>query len=83
MLFALKTCELLFKGEGYNMPAFMVGRQLCVVSCMFFVARVTSLSIPDGEENVFGVSDGIQSFFNLGFLGALSPPSLEVSHGSW
>jgi len=70
-VFALKTCELLFKGDGYNMPAFMVGRQLCVVSCMFFVARVTSLKIPEGEENVFGVSDGVQSFFDLGFLGAL------------
>merc|ERR1711935_916813 len=22
--FAIKTCELLFRGEGYNMPAFMV-----------------------------------------------------------
>jgi len=68
--FAIKTCELLFRGEGYNMPAFMVGRQLCVVSCMFFVARVTSLSYPEGET-IFGVSQGFQEFLNLGFLGAL------------
>jgi len=68
--FAIKTCELLFKGEGYNMPAFMVGRQLCVVSCMFFIARVTSLSYPEGET-IFGVSESFQSFLNLGFLGAL------------
>jgi len=68
--FAIKTCELLFRGEGYNMPAFMVGRQLCVVSCMFFIARVTSLKYEDGET-IFGVSAGLQSFFELGFLGAL------------
>merc|ERR1711976_1010014 len=49
-----------------------IGRQLCVVSCMFFIARVTSLNIEPGMgENIFGVSDSIQKFFNLGFLGAL------------
>lgn len=69
-VFAKKTCELLFRGEGYNMPAFMVGRQLCVVSCMFFVARVTTVSIPEGGNNIFNVSQGLQEFFNLGFLGA-------------
>merc|ERR1711937_96264 len=42
-IFAKKTCELLFRGDGYNMPAFMVGRQLCVVSCMLFVARFTTV----------------------------------------
>merc|ERR1712066_673942 len=70
-IFAKKTCELLFRGDGYNMPASMVGRQLCVVSCMLFVARVTTVSIPDGESNIFNVSQGLQEFFNLGFLGAL------------
>lgn len=70
-MFAKKTCELLFRGEGYNMPAFMVGRQLCVVSCMFFVARVTTVKIPEGGDNIFNVSQGLQEFFNLGFLGAL------------
>jgi hypothetical protein len=44
-MWAKKTCELLFRGEGYNMPGFMIGRQLCVVSCMFFIARVTSVDI--------------------------------------
>merc|ERR550525_1551976 len=42
---------------------------------MFFVARVTSLDIdpddPEAPENLFGVDDGVQKFFNLGFLGAL------------
>merc|ERR1712194_876478 len=48
-----------------------IGRQLSVVSCMFFVARVTSVSIPEGEGNLFGVPDGIQGLFNTGLLGAL------------
>lgn len=69
--FAMKTCHVLFKGEGNNLPGFMIGRQLCVVSCMFFVARVTSVKIPEGDPNLFGVPDFIQSFFNTGLLGAL------------
>jgi len=69
--FAKLTCNLLFKGQGRNLAGFMIGRQLCVVSCFFIVARVTTLNIGPDDENVFGVSDGLQNFFNLGFLGAL------------
>merc|ERR1711915_807622 len=69
--FALKTCNFLYSGDGNNLPGFMVGRQLCVVSCMFFVARVTSVRLAEGDPNVFGISDGFQSFLGLGFLGAL------------
>jgi len=69
--FALKTCDLLYSGEGHNLPGFMVGRQLCVVSCMFFVARVTSVDIAEGEENIFGAPQLLQRFFNTGFLGAI------------
>jgi len=73
---AKKTCGLLFKGEGVNLPGFMIGRQLCVVSCMFFVARVTSVSLGENDDgttkdNIFGVSNGLQELFNFGFLGAL------------
>jgi hypothetical protein len=35
----LMTCDLFFKGKGRNLPVFMIGRQLCVVLCMFVVAR--------------------------------------------
>merc|ERR1712127_625685 len=69
--FAKLTCDLLFKGDGKNLPGFMIGRQLTVVSCMFFVARVTSVKIGDDEENIFGVSDGWQELFNTGLLGAM------------
>jgi len=69
-VFAMKTCELLYKGDGHNLPGFMVGRQLCVVSCMLFVARVTSIDTKGGE-NLLGVSDGVQELFGTGLLGAL------------
>ncbi|KAI2490405.1 Silicon transporter [Fragilaria crotonensis] len=70
-IFARKTCHFLFLGNGENLPKFMVGRQLMVVSCMFFVARVTSVHIGPGETNIFGVADGVQKFFDTGLLGAL------------
>jgi len=69
-IFARKTCALLYFGENNNLPGFMVGRQLCVVSCMFFIARVTSVDLEEDEENIFGVPDSIQQVFNTGLLGA-------------
>jgi hypothetical protein len=41
---------------------------------MFVVARITSINVDvqgDDSENIFGVSDGIQNFFNTGLLGAV------------
>ena len=72
-MWAKKTCALLFHGNGFNLSGFMIGRQLCVVSCMFFIARVTSLDIdPDaGDPTLWGVSASTQKFLNMGFLGAL------------
>jgi len=39
---------------------------------MFFVARVTSVEIEEGEDNIFGVGDGFQELFSTGLLGALA-----------
>ena len=39
--------------------------------CFFIVARVTTISLDDDEENIFGVNDGIQALFDTGLLGAL------------
>jgi len=69
---ARKVCAILFDGDGHNLPGFMVGRQMTVTLCFFVIARVTTLNVVPGEgDNVFGVSDGMQEFFNLGFLGAI------------
>ena len=73
--FAKKTCERLYAGKdgqpGVNLPGYMIGRQLCVVSCMFFVAQVTATNVQPGEPTIFGVSEATQQFFNTGLLGAL------------
>lgn len=66
---AHKSCELTFTGQ--NLQAFLVGRQICVTVCMFVVARITSLNYGDEDDNVFGVSDGLQNFFNTGLMGAV------------
>eukprot|EP00538_Stauroneis_constricta_P000838 CAMPEP_0119546730 /NCGR_PEP_ID=MMETSP1352-20130426/1018_1 /TAXON_ID=265584 /ORGANISM="Stauroneis constricta, Strain CCMP1120" /LENGTH=550 /DNA_ID=CAMNT_0007591455 /DNA_START=119 /DNA_END=1771 /DNA_ORIENTATION=+ len=69
---ARKTCELLFKGHGRNLPGFMIGRQVCVTMCFFIIARVTTIDVEVGvDDNIFGVSDNMQRFFNTGLLGAL------------
>ena len=71
--FGRKTCDLLFKGNGQNLPGFMIGRQLTVVASFFIVASITSMNIQPGNEdgNIFGVSDGAQAFLNLGFHAAV------------
>jgi silicon transporter len=68
---AKMTCDTLFKGKGMNLPGFMIGRQLCVVSCFFIIARVTTISVQPGESNIFNLSDGWQTLFNTGLLGAI------------
>mmetsp|Transcript_5249 Transcript_5249/g.8084 ORF Transcript_5249/g.8084 Transcript_5249/m.8084 type:complete len:524 (+) Transcript_5249:75-1646(+) len=69
---ANRTCDLLYnKRNGLNLPGFMIGRQLSVVTCFFVVARVTTQSVEDGETNVLGLPDPVQNFLNFGFQGAL------------
>jgi hypothetical protein len=51
-VFAKKTCEPFSRVS--NLPGFMIGRQLCVVSCMFFIARVTlNVDVDAGEETLW------------------------------
>jgi len=66
---AAKSCDLTFSGN--NLQAFLVGRQMCVTLGMFVVARITSCDVHAGEENIFGVSDRVESFFNTGLPGAV------------
>jgi hypothetical protein len=66
---AHKTCKLTFRDQ--NLQAFLIGRQICVTVCMFVVARITTLNVTVGDGNVFGVSNGLQTFFNTGLLGAV------------
>lgn len=68
---AKRTCDVLFEGDGRNLPGFMIGRQMCVTLCFFIIARVTTVQLQPGDENIFGVSDATQAFFATGLLGAL------------
>jgi len=71
-MFGKMTCDLLFKGNGANLPGFMIGRQLTVVASFFLVGSITSMNITPGEgENIWGVSDSAQAFLNYGFQGAV------------
>jgi len=69
---AMKTCELMFHGDEKAFARFNVGRQMFVTLCFFVIARVSTLDVVIGvDENIFGVSDSVQKFFNMGFLGAI------------
>jgi len=68
----VKTFELLFEGSGHNLPGFMIGRQILVTMNFFIIARITTLNVdPDSGDTIFGVSQGVQHFFNTGLLGAI------------
>ncbi|KAL3808901.1 hypothetical protein ACHAXA_008015 [Cyclostephanos tholiformis] len=80
--FGKKTVEVISARNGQNLPAFMIGRQLMVVSLFFILARVTTIDVTVGEgENIFGVSDGVQQFLNTGLHAALLMTILGSS--SW
>jgi Silicon transporter len=65
------TCDLTFQGQ--NLQAFLIGRQICVAVCAFFVARITTIAVEIGaEENIFGVQNWVRAFFNNGILEALN-----------
>jgi len=71
--FGKKTCDILFKGNGANLPGFMIGRQLTVVASFFMVGSITGLNYPDAEgNNIFNISDSSQKFLNFGFHGAVT-----------
>jgi len=67
---AQKNCSLVFSGN--NLGSFLIGRQICSATGMFVVAKITSLNVEIGTgNNIFQVSDGLQTFLNTGLLGAL------------
>ena len=66
---AYSNCKLMFSGQ--NLQAFLIGRQIFAASLMFIVARIATIKIPKGAENIFSVSNGFQNFLDTGLLGAI------------
>jgi len=70
---AAKSCELTFSGS--NLQSFLIGRQVLVTLFMFILARIMTCDVhmkgPLEEPNIFGISDGLQRFFNTGMPGAV------------
>ena len=66
---AHKNCTLMY--DGKNLQSFLVGRQIFVAALMFIVARIATISIDDGQTNIFNVSNGFQAFLDTGLLGAV------------
>lgn len=65
---ALKNTQ--FTLHGTNLKAFLMGRQIFQTVVLFVIAKIISIRVTDSSENIFGVSDGLQKFFNFGVLGA-------------
>ncbi|GKY98118.1 hypothetical protein MPSEU_000769600 [Mayamaea pseudoterrestris] len=66
---AWKNCKFIFSGR--NLQTFLVGRQIFQTLCQFFIARLSTVKVAPGEDNLFGVPDGVQQFFNTGILGSI------------
>ena len=71
------NCRLVFRGR--NFKAVLIGRQICVTTSMFLLARITTTNVDPGDlvdtsttmSTVLGVPAAIQDFFNTGLPGAL------------
>ena len=67
---AHKNCSLLFADDD-SLGKFLIGRQICVTSCMFIVAKTTTCDadLVAISGNIFGSSSGLQEFYNTGLCG--------------
>ncbi len=71
------NCQLVFSGR--NFKAVLIGRQICVTTSMFLLARITTTDVDPTDlidtsttmSTVLGLPAGIQDFFNTGLPGAL------------
>jgi len=82
--FGQKTCDLLFKGNGQNLPGFMIGRQLTVVFSFFLVASITGLTSPRVRGTTSSASrTRPRTSSTLGSMELSSPPYWPPSRGNW
>merc|ERR1712176_1595421 len=67
---ALKTCDVLFRNGGKNLPGFMCGRQMTVTLCFFIIARVTTINVKIGKRQHLRRLRRHPKILQLGFLGS-------------
>jgi len=71
------NCQLVFRGR--NFKAVLIGRQICVTTSMFLLARITTTNVDPTDlldtsatmSTVLGIPAALQDFFNTGLPGAL------------
>ncbi len=68
---AIASSNLRLAFSGQNLQAFLVGRKICVTTCLFIAARFSTLNYAKYDPTVFGLPEGFRYFFNTGILGAL------------
>jgi hypothetical protein len=68
---AAYNCDMILNTKDGKLQSFLVGRQIAQTVIMFLIARIITVEMKEGADNLFGVSDGIQAFFNSGVLNAL------------
>jgi len=71
---ARRTLGLVFEpseGSKSNLQSFLVGRQILQTVIMFLIARIITVDMQEGADNLFGVSNGIQKLLESGILNAL------------
>ena len=56
---AQANCALVFQGQ--NFKAFLIGRQICVTTCMFLLARLTTTTVDMDGPPMGGPQDGMMS----------------------
>lgn len=67
--YATRILHLIFQER--KLQSFLVGRQIAQTVIMFMIARIITVDMKEGEDNLFGVSDTVQAVFNSGLLNAL------------
>jgi hypothetical protein len=68
---AARNCDIILNTKDGKLQSFLVGRQIAQTVIMFLIARIITVEMKEGADNLFGVSDGVQAFFNSGVLNAL------------
>eukprot|EP00299_Pterocystis_sp_00344_P016125 c8079_g1_i1.p1 GENE.c8079_g1_i1~~c8079_g1_i1.p1 ORF type:complete len:475 (-),score=104.87 c8079_g1_i1:90-1514(-) len=66
---AFRICQVVFREE--NLKAFLVGRQICVTTCVFLIAQLTTTDPALTDSSPLGLGNAFQKFVCSGILSAI------------